>query len=162
MGISTNGQINFGILFEEDFPFPWDKEEFQGDIDEWWIYEICGYKNPFELYDGKGEYLDGKKPSEEKSEEYYNLRSAFAMKHPLPITVVNCCSCDYHIDIIAIPNKGLNCLRGDPTPFNPQDLKVSSGSEQKLVSFCEKYCIGDDYYNSPELIPKWYLSSLLC
>ena len=37
MGVSTDGQICFGIAFEECTEFPWDSEEYDGDIDAWWL-----------------------------------------------------------------------------------------------------------------------------
>ena len=52
MGTSTDGRINYGILFEEDFQFPWDEDEkYDGDIEQWWMYKVHGYKNPIELFD---------------------------------------------------------------------------------------------------------------
>ena len=36
MGISTDGQICFGVLFEEGYEFPWDCEEYAYDIYIWW------------------------------------------------------------------------------------------------------------------------------
>lgn len=39
MGVSTNAQICYGILFDEDFEFPWNGGEYGGGFDdliEWW------------------------------------------------------------------------------------------------------------------------------
>lgn len=30
MGTTTNGQIGYGIVFDEDFEFPWDMEDYGG------------------------------------------------------------------------------------------------------------------------------------
>lgn len=36
MGMSTDGQLCFGICFEDGFEFPWDNEEFDNSIERWW------------------------------------------------------------------------------------------------------------------------------
>jgi len=36
MGQSTDGQICYGVKFEEDFEFPWDDDPYL-DEDDWWL-----------------------------------------------------------------------------------------------------------------------------
>lgn len=39
MGISTDGEICYGIIFEDGYEFPWDIDH-EGDPEMWWISEI--------------------------------------------------------------------------------------------------------------------------
>jgi len=70
MGVSTDGQICFGIALDDDeaTKFPWDTDEHDGDIEHWWLYEE-GYENPFELYDAYGNYLNRAVPPDSKVKE---------------------------------------------------------------------------------------------
>lgn len=89
MSVSTDGQLCYGILCGEDIEFPWDDQQYDGDIDLWWA-TICGF-----LYDQ--EYLD------------------FLTNHPLPVELVNYCSAGYPMYILAVPLSGTSARRGYPT-----------------------------------------------
>jgi len=160
MGVSTAGQINFGIPFEEGYEFPWDCEEHDGDIDDWWLYKICGYKNPIELYNEKGEYFNGQKPTKEESDLYYDTKREFLKNHPLPVELVNYCSDKCPMYMIAIPKIGMNSSRGYPEEIDLQKLTVTKEDKSKLIEFCEKYCkpAEDSYCEFSKMEPKWYLS----
>ena len=84
MGVSTNAQLCFGVLFDEDTEFPWDTEDYAGDIEEWWLTEVCGYQPSVALFDAQGEYLAGRRPSEEALSHYFAEKRAFAKAHPVP------------------------------------------------------------------------------
>jgi len=159
MSILTDGQINFGIPFEEGYEFPWDK--FDGGINYWWIYEICGYKNPVELYDRDGEYLNGMAPSDKDFKLYYYSRKEFFKTHPLPIELINYCYIKYPMYMITVVKPAFNNSRGYPTEFDPKELIVYNNDKEKLIEFCETYCrpVDDSDYVFPEMNPKWYLSS---
>lgn len=158
MGISTNGQICFGILFPEEYAFPWDK---YGDEEEWWLKDVLKYKPPFEIFDSKGEYIDGVKPPKETIDKYYEYRRNFINKsNAFPVDIVNCCSCDYPIYIMSVKSSFMFCYRGNPADFDLKDLFVSQDDRDKLIQFCEMYCKTDEDF--PVMEPKWYLSSLYC
>lgn len=159
MSISTDGEICFGILTKEEFEFPWDADEYDGDIEKWWIYKICGHKNPFEIYDDKGNYLDGEQPSEDKIFTYHKSRREYLKENPLPVELVNYCSADYPMYLLSVPKTSLRCERGYPTVFDPNKLVVSREQIEKLVSFCKKYCSGGEYDSPLDFAPKWYLTS---
>lgn len=152
MGTSTDGQINYGILFEEYFQFPWD-EEYDGNIEEWWMYKVHGYKNPFELFDEDGNYLNGVKSTPEQDEIYYGARRKFREDHPVPIELINVCSGDCPIYLLAVPSCSLSNSRGCPVEFKPDILKVSQEEHDKLIQFCKDHDI--EFLGGP----KWYLSS---
>lgn len=139
MTVSTDGQICYGIRFDEDMEFPWESDEWDRDFEDWWIYEACGYKNPFELFTAQGEWIRGKKPPEEKIDEYYDARSAFRDSHPLPIELVNYCSGDYPMYILAVPSSCHTAHRGYPENFIPSNLSVSNEEMDRLGQFCEKW-----------------------
>ncbi len=51
MGVSTDGEISFGYPCDDDTNLPWDDENYDGDIDEWW-HAVAGgedHKIPVEL-----------------------------------------------------------------------------------------------------------------
>jgi len=157
MGVSTNGEISFGILFEEGFEFPWDEDEYDDGIYDWWKFEVLGYKRPFELYDEAGEYIDGIKPPKEKREEYYAHERQFEKDNPkCPITLVNYCSGGCPMYILAVSNLSVSCSRGYPTGFFPSELAelIASGEHTiMLLEFCKRYGIETDAK------PGWWLSS---
>ena len=66
MGVSTDGQICFGIMFDEGFEFPWNGGEDDQDLESWWMEEVCGYKPPFELFTEEGQWIEGMEENKEK------------------------------------------------------------------------------------------------
>lgn len=153
MGVSTDGQICFGVAFDEGFGFPWEEEEYEGDEQKWWR-DINGYKSPFELYDKRGEYLD-KNTSKDRINEYYKHKHEWEEKNPFPISLVNCCSGEYPQYIIAVSSSCRSCSRGYPDEFDPKELVVTDAEVRDLINFLNKYEI--EYEGEP----KWYLSSYL-
>ena len=155
MSQSTDGHICFGILLEEGAgPFPWDEDDEYGygDIEEWWR-KINGYKPPFEIWEEHvAEYLPG--VTLEMKDEYYNHRRDWKKVNPVPVELVNYCSCDYPMYIIALSETCKNANRGYPEAFEPNDLVVSAERAMELINFCKKYGIdmGEEY-------PRWWLSS---
>jgi len=161
MGVSTDGQLSFGIAFEEEYCFPWDEEKWEGDIGDWWVCGICGYKPPFELYNSDGGYVNGERPPEEKLSEYYDHRSKFEANNPMPVNPVMHCSYDYPMYIIAVNGTESSNSRGYPTEVNPDSMVVTDEQIRVLVDFCTKYCQPqDEYTERPNMEPKWYLTSL--
>ena len=58
MGQSTNGELWYGVVFEDGYEFPWDAEEFSGDLDDWWRTENTDHPCPVELVN----YCSGDSP----------------------------------------------------------------------------------------------------
>lgn len=166
MGVSTDGQICFGIKFEEGHEFPWDGEQWGGDIEDWWTRGVCGYKNPFEIFDASGNYLphielikgkyqfDHPKPREEVTNAYYDPLFAFQKSHPVPVKIVNYCSSDYPMYMLAVPETCKENSRGFPEEFDPAALTVTDEQRQALLDFCKTHGI-----DIGEETPKWWLSS---
>jgi hypothetical protein len=155
LGVSTDGQICFGIKLEEGVELPWDQDEWENDIETWWRDGVCGYKPPFEMFDAAGEWIGGKEWPMEKRKEYYSHRDQFELSMPkLPIELVNYCSANCGMYIIAVPGTVNSCSRGYPQAFGPGDLEATEDQRLLLLEFCRKYEIeiGDEQ-------PKWWLSS---
>lgn len=152
MGISTDGILCFGIMLEEEIELPWGKD----DIEDWWIYEVKGYKNLYEVYDDKGEYINGVKPAEEVIDKYFEARRKFKEKNPLPISLVLHCSCDYPLYIVSLPHLNFYAERGYPEKIDPEKLNVKTRDVDLIVNFCKEHnleTVGE---------PNWYLCSLWC
>ncbi len=162
MSVSTNAEISFGILFDEDHEFPWDDEKYDTDMAEWWR-DINGYKPPFELFDERGEYAAGipltkdqygrKEAPKEMVSAYFDHRHEWEKAHPLPVELVNVCSGGYPTYILAIEGSVTTAYRGSPKEISAAMLVASDEAAGVLISFCKKYGIegGDG--------PKWWLSS---
>lgn len=154
MGTTTDGQICFGVLTEEDYEFPWDKEPYDGDEIEWWIFEVLKFKPSFEIWDDEGNCINGIQPEHSVLDEYYKERRKFIDSNKkIPIKLVNYCSCDCPMYIVAIPETVIEASRGYPESFDPSRLKYSEESKKELLDFCKQYDIGYDED------PQWYLSS---
>ena len=151
MTISTDGQICYGIPFDESCEFPWDDKRWDG-IEDWWLYEVCGYTNPFELYINGG-YIDGIRPPEEEIDQYHKTMIGFQVKHPCPITLVNYCSCDAPMYILAVPSSIIVANRGYPKHIDVTRLVVSNQEIDALFEFCREH----NLYGLAS--PKWWLSS---
>jgi hypothetical protein len=128
MGTSTDGQICYGIITDEDNEFPWDGDEFEGDEEEWWAWET------------------GWEPTDECQ---YSFQ--WNEKHPMPFKLVNYCSGDFPMWIVAVPETVINANRGYPKSFDPARLTVSTEGLEAFKEFLAKYSIEGD--------AKWWLSS---
>lgn len=149
MGTSTNGQLCYGVAFEEDFEFPWG----ENGIEDWWAYTVCEFKPSLELFDSGGNYLNGRKPSKTELNSYFEERRAFDAAHPLPVTLVNYCSGDYPMYAVAVPSTVRTARRGSPTAVDPTSLVVTDDEHATLLKF-----LADHGIEAPEA-PAWLLTS---
>ena len=152
MGLSTNGEISYGVPFEEGYEFPWGDK----DIENWWIYDVLGFKHSFQIYDKDGEYLNGVRPSEADVNRYYEEKDAFAKTQPkLPVEMVNYCSGDYPMYILAIPGTVQTAYRGNPHKLSSAQRVIT---DDEIVAFRE-------FLSRFELKPSdtedWYLTSYM-
>ena len=136
MGQSTDAQICYGIQVEDDAELPWD--EYDGDIEEWWLHKVCGYTNPFEMFDDNGNWIGRKEFPQDKQDEYFQSRREFEATHPLPILLVRHCSGDYPMYIVALESTYLMARRGYPREL---ELNFYDGNDDTLVEFCREFNI---------------------
>lgn len=160
MGQSTDGQICYGILLDDGIEFPWDADEFGGDEEGWWR-KISDYK-PLHVCFVSDDYAPGFGKTDPRVGEQFAHERAWLDANPLPFKMVNCCSGDYPIWIIAVPDSFISCYRGEPTKLLQRDEfsgmvctpgVVSWDEVEALIAFCKKHSI------APDAIPAWYLSS---
>ena len=152
MGQSTNGQICYGILLEEEIELPWDKEEFDGNEEAWWR-TVNDYK-PLHVCFVSDNYAPGFGSTDPRVYEQWDHEQAWLKANPLPFEMVNVCSGSNPIWIIASPGTFTSACRGKPLAITSEWLeceKMLAGPE--LEDFCEKHGI------EHEDEPKWYLSS---
>lgn len=147
MGMSTDATISYGVMLDEDYEFPWADFD---DIDNWWA-SIRGYKPPFELFDADGNYLNGVEPSDGKVSEYFAHRREWETLNPLPVDLVNYCSGDYEMYILAVPGSTTTASRGYPKDVTDADLSMIPEGTETLRQFCEEFGFPSEF--------KWWLSS---
>lgn len=148
MGVSTDGQICFGALLEEDTELPWQDRD---DIEDWWE-EVKGYRPNPQLFDEHGEYLNGVEPPKEQVDAWLKHKREWKKENPLPVELVNVCSAECPIYILAVPGTGVSASRGYPKRIDHLDLHLVPDATA-LIDFCRKYGI-----SIKEQIG-WYLSS---
>lgn len=154
MSTSTDGEISYGVLFEEGTEFPWDAEQFEGDIDNWWVEGVHGFKHSFEMFDERGNWLPGFEKDKAARDRYYGEKREFEKALPkLPVELVNVCHADYPQYVLALRGTVKTANRGYPVKFNPAELVVTEEQRAALLDFCAKYGL------APEEEPAWYLSS---
>jgi len=160
MTTSTNAIICYGITFPDEYQFPWDTDELTGEdaIKDWWLYKICGYTDPFELYNTEGNWLDGQCPPDERVSEYFQTQRDFLKEHPVPVSLVCHCSGEYPMWIVTAPGTIITAYRGEPKIITSH--YATRQHYQLLIEFCSRYCQPlNEYDKMPKLAPQWYLSS---
>lgn len=166
MSTSTNGQICFGIPFEEGYSFPWDgrseydehesdpdEVDFDGDAELWWfcqkspdLYEQWQNNSPYI----NGEYKPGYSSDDPRISPWFDIKRDWLKTNPLPFEMVNYCSGDCPMYIFAVPSSVQSANRGYPEEINP--LIVLLADVEKLKEFVKEWFGVTDE-------PKWYLSS---
>lgn len=148
MGVSTDGQIFYGAVFSEGTEFPWGEES----IEDWWTFTVGKFEHSFKLYDERGNYIDGVRPTPERLREYFGERSAFDKANPLPVELVNYCAGECPMYALAVPGTRLVAGRGNPTDFMPEALLVDAAAAERFVCFCKEHDI-------PLKPLRWWLAS---
>ena len=152
MGVSTDGQICCGVLLEEEIELPWDADQWDGDIDAWWR-DINGFKHSREVFDADGHYLPGFSRQSDLDWYYGEERDWDELHGRVPVELVNACSAEYPIWIVALPGSCHVARRGDPEKFDPTELCVEATVTAVLTDFLDRF--GIEYDGAAA----WYLSS---
>ena len=152
MGTSTNGIIAFGIAFEEDTEFPWDADQFDGDVEDWWM-EHCGFQNKYSPFTESGDYAEGWSENDPRFEEYFSLSRKWLSENPVPFQAENYCSGECPMYALVLPGKTMTSLRGCPTPFVPSDLTIDGKAVQRFKAALAQAGI------AVESEPEWLLMS---
>lgn len=140
MGISTDGMIGFGVECEEGTAFPWDEDEWEGDVEDWWRsaggYEPL-YGEPF----ADGGYAPGWSSGDPRLSEHFDHQRQWEADNPMPVRVDNYCSDGYPMYALVVPSSYRICHRGYPTQFSPGDLVVTKAETDALAAFVEEHSI---------------------
>lgn len=148
MSVSTDGQICYGIVFEEGFEFPWNTAG--QELDDWWR-DQTGYKPDRPLYNARGERLPGVSGAD--LDTYFEKQYAWDKANPCSVQEVNYCSDDCPMYILAIPSTVKIARRGLPQVIvRHLDLEFEPGEREAFLSFIQKYDI------KCKSLPAWYLS----
>lgn len=132
MGVSTDGIIAYGVIFDDGHEFPWDSPKYEGEIELWW----ADYHDMWDVV------LNS--PKEFR---------AWIKGTPPPFEKVNYCSARYPMWLVAMPGTVTECRRGDPTEFTPSDLRVEP---ERAASFAAALIL---FGVDPHPLPRWYLMS---
>lgn len=173
MGVSTDGELAFGIDFGEDNPLlerDEDGDLIEGDEDEDssdladFLARKTGLVSPYlklphEVNHGPYDaYDDWKKENpwfEAEANEYFEAKRKLADACPLEIHLH--CSYDYPMFILAIKGTHLSASRGSPQKVNFARLN-SLVTEDKLAEarkFCEEYGLPEFYGADWLLFSMW-------
>ena len=144
MSVSTDGQLCFGIKFEEEFEFPWNGME----LNEWWReVNDCPVESPYDEYGGlKQEATDA------NVDAYFDQLLFWDTANPFPVELVNYQASSSPAWILAVPSSCRSCSRGYPMELKLYDLPVTLEEERNLLDFCKRFNIETE-------LPSWYLSS---
>lgn len=160
MGVSSDGQLCYGYLFEDDHEFPWYTEDDFGDVDQWW-QEINGYEElPLEKepFTPDGYYQNwfrklGKLEQEKILTPRWDHHRKWQEEHPIPFDLVNYCSDDYPMYIVAVPSTVLTASRRYPELVN---------SFPKIKGISDFYsCLKEHGIHECNVQPNWYLSGYM-
>jgi hypothetical protein len=151
MGQSTNGQICYGIKFEEgdEIEFPWNLADgSDDDVEDWWLFSVKDFKYSKECYGDSGR-LPG--ITDADVDLHYKERRDFLVAHPVPVELVNYCSADCPMYILAYPASVVIANRGYPLELS--QLPDVPHAREALLDFCSNHGI------KRPTEPKWWLSS---
>lgn len=153
MGTTTDGEISYGIYFDEGFEFPWSTDEWEDDFDEWWLIESGWKWNKQKPFDEDGNYALGIDRNHPLTKEYFDSRHIWRDSHPCPVELVNYQSGECPAYIIAFRGSVITARRGYPELIDPTRLNGTEEMSATLTGFCAKHGI------EHETGPQWYLSS---
>lgn len=148
------GKICYGVTFDEETEFPWDADEYDGDLEQWWAFGVQEFRHSFELFTPEGLWIDGVEAPQERQDQYNREWREFRDRMALPpVVLVEHCSHESPMFILAAPGTYRWSHRSSPVAFEPSNLVVSQAERQALLDFCETY--GFEFEGEPG----WYLCS---
>ena len=142
MGVSTDGQLSFGVCFGGHFEFPWSTDKYDGDIDKWW-QDVRGFVNPIESpFNEHGNYKPGINRDSPVISEYFAKKREWENANPIPVEVVNYCSDECPMYMLS--TKGISNKRGYPEKVDIDFLRDTEEARQVLREFMDQYGIESD------------------
>lgn len=152
MGVSTDGIICYGVLFDnEEEPFE-GLDECDGE-EEWWRQRL-GYKEPFQMFDDEGMWIGSEDDwPPEKVREYFDHQRAWDKEHPKPFELVNTCHADVPRWIVALPGSVTRANRGYPVKISEGHVSLVhlDAALDRYLTFLKEMGVEDE--------PRWWLGS---
>lgn len=153
MGVDFYGKLVYGIAISEDVKLPWDKEEFDGDPENWWAVEIHKFKPSVKIWDEHGEWLLGIDTDSPEYKAYFMEWGKEKETHPLPVMVVWCGTYDDPSIIISVEDLEIESYWGEFVKVDT--LRISPEYDKTISGFVKKYIPEE---KSP---PSWYLTGIM-
>lgn len=147
--MDATAKICFGFIVKDDYNLPWNKKEYDGHIDDWWLEGVLGFdKDFYDYYDT--ERRERIEPA--YTEEYYEPRKKLKENNPLPIEIEYFGHANGATrDVIIVPDSCM-WLQWGPKPFDFTD-EINLDKLGKYKEFCLEY-IPDEFEQ-----PKWLWGS---
>jgi hypothetical protein len=134
MGVLIDGQLSYGIAFDEGFEFPWSEFE---NIAEWW--KLVRGLSIESIYDDQGDFKPGLSFGSDEVARYYQELRAWEEANPLPVEVVTHFSRDYPMHILAALSE--SARRGYPTAIDTEFITNTAEARQRLLAFLAEFDI---------------------
>lgn len=168
--MSITARLSYGIIFDNDFAFPWRNtpktpwrnvkalwNDNGNNLWSWWT-RLQGFSPSLEVWDTDGNYIQGLQESEIKKREklfiseYKAWENSIGAIPDLPIDIISCAHWGSVIMVISDDKLSYESQKhGEPNRIYPIDLELQEDYRKTLVEFCEKYQI-------EHAKPNWYLS----
>ena len=149
MGQSTDGQLCYGLCLDDDVELPWVDEDGNDELEQWWL-NVNQFRPAHEIYDENGDYLNGQEATDQQIETYWDERKQWLDAHPLPFELVNYCSGEWPMYILAVPGTLVTASRGCPEIVSAETIVAHDISP--IVELCAKYSAHESRIG-------WFLSS---
>lgn len=142
MTTSTEGILCYGYILPDE-GLPWQTDDYEDDFEEWYYSEVV----PFNFS------IDWDSADSILRKQYFDKKWEFKQANPAPFKLVNYCSWDYPMFILAVVRE--EATKGNPTIINPVELlEYSEKDIQELKEFAVKYNLIDETDK-----PQWWLCS---
>ena len=150
MGMNAYASICFGIALEDGVELPWNDEKYRDGIEEWWR-DVNNFVSPVPCpFDPRGNYLPGFGSDHPQVNDYFDAVHVWDKANPLPVEIVDFCSCEYPMYIIAVLGSQSYTDWGDPSPIDPTKLTVTPKEIAVLLDFLDEYGI-ETFFRSTSL-----------
>lgn len=127
MTTSTDGILCYGYILPDE-GLPWQTDKYDNDFEKWYYSEVVPFKFAIN-WDSADSIL---------RQQYFDKKWEFKQTNPLPGELVNYCSRDYPLYIIATEEH--RCNKGKPVEITYRNF-YNRDKANKLREFLLKYKI---------------------
>lgn len=128
--------LGFGVVLAPDHPLPWAA---YGDLENWWVSEVCGFRPTTPLYTKAGDLVRAD-TSDEDMDRYVEEEERYMSTQPqLLLDCVPCGTEERPQYALLLMNTLLSATPGQPIRVNASDLRVKKGSVETIMNFCTRF-----------------------